>query len=186
MSSVSSCDSSVLTWKPSMAADDGALAREHDVRRAADAVGQRVLAAVQVVDLGLGVVRRRRVGQRAVLGVGVLGLPALVHEQRHVAAVVDDEVRAVALGVGVRPGDGVHRALPVLLERLALPGEDGRGPVARDGGRGVVLRREDVARAPADVAAELLERLDEHGRLDRHVERARDARALERLRGAVL
>merc|ERR1719258_464274 len=73
MLSVSSCDSSVLTWKPSMAAwsaqmgshsvtvvtqpaafmakaqpfptspvaaDDGALAREHDVRRAADAVGQ--------------------------------------------------------------------------------------------------------------------------------------------------
>ena len=111
-------------------------------------------------DLELGVVRRRRVGQRAVLGVGVLGLPALVDEQRHVAAVVHNQVRAVALGVGVRPGDGVHRALPVLLERLALPGEDGRGPVARDGGRGVVLRREDVARAPADVAAELLERLD--------------------------
>ena len=59
------------------------------------------------------------------LAKGVLGLLALVHEQRHVAAVVDDEVRAVALGVGVRPGDGVHRALPVLLERLALPGEDG-------------------------------------------------------------
>ena len=231
-----------------VAADDGALAREHDVRRAADAVGQRVLAAVEVVELGLGdrvvdvdrreeelagvghgveavharrrllgdalhargdlvplvgllrqralddreddlelgVVRGRRVGQRAVLGVGVLGLPALVHEERHVAAVVDDEVRAVALGVGVRPGDGVHRALPVLLERLALPGEDGGRAVAGDGRGGVVLRREDVARAPADVAAELLERLDEDRRLDRHVERARDARALERLRGAVL
>ena len=137
-------------------------------------------------DLELGVVRARRVGQRAVLGVGVLGLPALVHEERHVAAVVDDEVRAVALGVGVRPGDGVHRALPVLLERLALPGEDGGRAVARDRRGGVVLRREDVARAPADVAAELLERLDEDRRLDRHVERARDARALERLRGAVL
>ena len=36
-----------------VAADDGALAREHDVRRAADAVGQRVLAAVEVVELGL-------------------------------------------------------------------------------------------------------------------------------------
>mmetsp|Transcript_20056 Transcript_20056/g.65997 ORF Transcript_20056/g.65997 Transcript_20056/m.65997 type:complete len:495 (+) Transcript_20056:103-1587(+) len=231
-----------------VAADDGALARHHDVRRAADAVDDGVLAAVEVVELGLGdrvvdvdgreeelavlghgveavdarrrllgdalhargdlvplvglrreralddrehdlelrVVRGRRVGERAVLGVGVLRLEALVDEERHVAAVVDDEVRAVALGVRRRPRDRVHRALPVLLEGLALPGEDGGGLVAGDGRRGVVLRREDVARAPADVAAELLERLDEHGRLDRHVERAGDARALEGLRRAVL
>ena len=48
-------------------------------------------------------------------------------------------------------------------------------------GGGVVLGREDVAGGPADVGAELDERLDEHGGLDGHVERAGDALPLERL-----
>ncbi len=53
-------------------------------------------------------------------------------------------------------------------------------PVARgDGGRGVVLRRVDVARSPAHVGAEGLEGLDEHGGLDGHVERAGDAGTCE-------
>ena len=72
-------------------------------------------------------------------------------------------------------------APPVLLERLALPGEDrhaGRGVggavgADRDGGGGVVLGREDVAGGPAHLGAERDERLDEHGGLDRHVQRAR-------------
>ena len=80
------------------------------------------------------------------------------------------------------------------VERLALPGEDrhalgvlGRAVLADDDrGGGVVLRREDVARAPADLGAERRQRLDQHGRLDRHVQRARDARALQRLRVGVL
>ena len=46
--------------------------------------------------------------------------------------------------------------------------------------------REDVARAPADLGAERDQRLDQHGGLDRHVQRAGDARALERLRVGVL
>ena len=46
----------------------------------------------------------------------------------------------------------------------------------------MVLRREDVAARPGDLGAERRERLDEHRGLDRHVEAAGDARALERLR----
>src|SRR5688572_31060734 len=78
----------------------------------------------------------------------LLELRGLVHEQRRVAAVVDDQRRAVAVG----PHEGLDRAPPVLLERLALPREHRdalrvrRGPtglVAADDhrGRGVVLRR---------------------------------------------
>jgi hypothetical protein len=61
-------------------------------------------------------------------------------------------------------------------------------PFGTDGDRGgrVVLGREDVARAPADLRAERGEGLDEHGGLDRHVQRADDARALERLAVGVL
>ena len=52
---------------------------------------------------------------------------------------------------------------------------------ADDHGRGgVILGREDVARDPADVGAELGQRLDEHGRLNRHVQAAHDPGAGER------
>ena len=46
--------------------------------------------------------------------------------------------------------------------------------------------REDVAAAPGDLGAELGERLDQHGRLNRHVQAAGDAGPGERLRLAVL
>ena len=55
-----------------------------------------------------------------------------------------------------------------------------------DRGRGLVLRREDVARRPADLRAERDERLDEHRGLHRHVQRAGDARAGQRLGRAEL
>jgi hypothetical protein len=48
----------------------------------------------------------------------------------------------------------------------------------------VILRREDVAGRPADFGAQRDQRLDQHGGLDRHVQRAGDARALQGLRGA--
>ena len=161
------------------AGDDGELAAEHDVGRAAEAVGQRVAAAVDVVELRLRdrvVDVDRREQQRALLGHHVeavdagrrlLGdaahvgrearvaarvggelacaagraprptpraasrrrtrarcrrqqLEALVQQHRGVAAVVDDQRRARA----VRPLERLRGAPPVLLERLALPGED--------------------------------------------------------------
>ena len=67
-----------------------------------------------------------------------------------------------------------------------------RGRAARfrtsddDRGGGVILRREDVARDPADVGAELGKRLDQHRRLNRHVQAAHDPGAGERLPAAVL
>ena len=105
---------------------------------------------------------------------------ALVDEQRRVPAVVEDHVRPALV-----PRERLLRAPPVLLERLALPGEDGDAG-GGDRGGGVVLGGEDVARAPAHLGPERGERLDQHRGLDRHVERAGDARALERLRLAVL
>ena len=121
---------------------------------------------------------------------GLLPLEALVDEHRGVAAVVEDHVRALAAG----PGEDLVGAPPVLGEGLALPGEDGDalevvGGALRaddDGRGGLVLRRVDVAGGPADLGAERGERLDEHGRLDGHVQRAGDAGALERLGVGVL
>src|SRR4029450_8447134 len=111
----------------------------------------------------------------------LLVLHALVDQQRGIAAVVEDHVGAAT----VRPLQGLVGAPPVLLQRLALPGvdRDALGAVERavgahdDRGRGVVLGGEDVAGHPAHVGAEHGQGLDEHGRLDGHVQRAHDAGA---------
>ena len=128
---------------------------------------------------------------RIILGIerrnlaGLLELRALVHEQRRIAAVVEQHVRTRAVG----PYQRLFGAPPVLLERLALPRKHRnalrlfRRAVASHHGRsrGVILRREDVARDPAHIGAKICQRLDEHRRLDGHVQRAHDLRALERL-----
>ena len=133
--------------------------------------------------LGVG---RRRVGRLT----GTLVLDTLVHQQRRIAAIVQDHVGAAA----VRPQERLLGAPPVLLQGLALPREHRNtlGIVGRairadcDRRRGVVLRREDVAADPAHLRAERDQRLDQHRGLDRHVERPHDPRPRQRLRRAEL
>ena len=110
----------------------------------------------------------------------VLGAVALMHEHGGVAAVVEDHVRRAA-AVPVEQLGGV---VPIVLQALALDREH-RNAGGGDGGGGVILRRIDVARDPAHVGAERGERLDQHRGLDGHVQRAGDARAFQRLLGAV-
>jgi hypothetical protein len=57
-------------------------------------------------------------------------------------------------------------------------------PALGDGRCGVILRAEDVADCPAHLGAEFDQRLDQHRRLDGHVQRAGDPRALQRLGGS--
>ncbi|MNI60620.1 hypothetical protein D3C73_1158470 [compost metagenome] len=87
--------------------------------------------------------------------------------------------------LAIGPFENLVGVLPVLFQRFALDGEDrraGRG----DGGGGVVLRGEDVARGPAHFGAQGHQRFDQHAGLDGHVQAAGNARALERLRGGEL
>jgi hypothetical protein len=117
-----------------------------------------------------------------------LVLDPLVDEQSRVAPIVEQHVGAgLAVRPGLRPGQGLHRAPPVLLEGLPLPGED-RDPLRivdgalgadRDRGGRVVLGREDVAARPADLGAEPDQGLDQHRGLHRHVERSGDPGALQ-------
>ena len=107
--------------------------------------------------------------------IAVFEFVAFVDEQRHVAAVIDDEFRAFVAGERNR----LERAVPIFFERLAFPGENrdaGRG----NRGGGMVLRRKNVAARPTHIRAEIHERLDQTRRLNRHVQRTRDAHALER------
>ena len=114
---------------------------------------------------------RRFLQHRAVL----LGPVSQVHEQRGIAAVIQDDVRPRA----VRPDEDPVDVFPVFLQRLALDREDRRA-VGGDGGGSVVLRGENVAACPAHLRTQRFQRLDQHRGLDGHVQRTGDARARER------
>ena len=60
---------------------------------------------------------------------------ALVEQERHVAAVIDDELRALPFAIE----DRLPCAIPVFLERFALPGEDWHARLG-NGRRGMILR----------------------------------------------
>ncbi len=112
-------------------------------------------------------------------------LVAHVDYQRRVAAVVYDQRRSLA----ARELDGLQQAPPVLFQVLALPGEDRyacglvRCPIRAYYHRSgcMVLGREDVAGGPPHISAKLHQRLNQHSRLNSHVQRTGDASALEGL-----
>jgi hypothetical protein len=107
-----------------------------------------------------------------------------VHDQRRIAAVVDDQRRAAA----IRPLEGFVRTPPVFVERLTLPREYRRalrvmrgsarlGTADHDGGGRMILSREDIARDPPHVGSQLGECLNQDRGLNRHVQAAHDAGA---------
>ena len=103
-------------------------------------------------------------------------LDAEMDQQRRVAAVVEDHVRRAA----VRPFEDAMLIVPVVLQALALDREHRRA-AGGDRRRGMILGRIDVAGGPAHVGAERPQRFDQHRGLNRHVQRAGDARAAQRL-----
>ncbi len=103
------------------------------------------------------------------------------HQQRGVAAVVEDHVAHAALAAELEDLVGVF---PVFDQRLALDGEDRRAG-GGDGRGGVVLGREDVARGPAHFGTQGFQRLDQHGGLDSHMQGAGDAGPFQGLAGPI-
>ena len=113
---------------------------------------------------------------------GLLELGTAQHQHGGITAVVEDHVRRLP-----RPGEHLLGRPPVVLKTLALPGEDrhalrlfGRSVRTHNRrGSSVVLGGEDVARCPPHFGAQRHQGLDEHRGLNGHVQRTRDARALE-------
>ncbi|GMT30686.1 hypothetical protein PFISCL1PPCAC_21983, partial [Pristionchus fissidentatus] len=186
----------------SVSSDDGDLSGEHNVSGALDSVGERLADSVQIVELGLGdgvvdvdggdlqVSLGEHLGEVVHASGGLLGESADasqelgvlgVDEVGEVSSVIEDHVEGLSVG----PDDGLVDAPLVLLLGLSLPGVD-RDAGSSDGGGGVVLGGEDVARRPLDGGSELGKGLDEHGRLDGHVQASSDAGACQRLAGSVL
>jgi len=165
--------------------NDGDLTSDHDIGGTLDTVDERLTAAVQVVELGLGdgVVDVNGGDEEAVVLVlqhavkvvhtsgGLLGHTVavlehlwvlLVDKGSKVTAIVEDEVEALVAGEG---GELLLQAPLVLLLSLTLPGKD-RDTGSSDGSGGVVLGGEDVARGPGELSTEGLEGLDEDSGLD--------------------
>ena len=165
----------------------------HQIGGPTNRVYRRFFAAVLVVELGFGhaVVhvdggqRQCAVGHALVQTVnsrgGLLGNAAnggsqvRVTIQNHVgqiAAVVQNHVQRFLAGTKVQ---GLLNAPVKLLLRHALPSVH-LDTGSSNGCGGVVLRGENVAGRPGYLSAQFRQRLNENGRLDGHVEAARNAR----------
>ena len=104
-----------------------------------------------------------------------------MHEQRSVAAVVQDHVWAFfGRAFGTAEFEDVVCVVPVVRQSFAFNGKHGRTRSC-NGSSGMVLRRENIARCPAHVSAQRLQGFDQHAGLNCHVKRAGDACAFEGL-----
>src|SRR3546814_10969559 len=101
-------------------------------------------------------------------------------ERKHggVAAIVQDHVAGL---VARTPIEDALYIIPIFLKGLTLYGENGNA-LSRNGSGGVVLGRENITRCPTNLSAQCHKRFDQHGSLDRHVQRSPTARALQRPR----
>ncbi len=140
-----------------------------------------------LVPAGLGGVARLDGGEEHVLllaggvvqhGSVVLGLGAQVDEQGGVAAVIQDHV-----GRALGELEDAVREVPVLLQALPLVGEDGDAPAAMAAAAWSWVEKM-LQLAQRTSAPRAVQGLDEHGRLDGHVQGAGDARALQGLAAA--
>ena len=102
-----------------------------------------------------------------------------------IAAIVEDDVGGTVRIVLGRPVEDSANVVPIVRQALALDRKYGN-VLRRNSRGGVILRRENVACRPAHVGAQCDQRLDQHGGLDRHVQRTGYARALQRLVGIFL
>jgi len=183
--------------------DDSDLTSDHDIGGTLDTIDKGLTAAVKVVELGLGdtvvnvdggnlqLVLLEHLVEVVDTGGGLLGdteavikhLGVLgVDEGGEVTTVVKDEVELLAILEGL---ELLVQAPLVLLLGLTLPGED-RDTSGSNGGGGVILGGEDVARGPGDLGTEVSEGLDENSGLDGHVKTTSNTGTLEGLVGTVL
>lgn len=163
--------------------NDSDLTSDHDIGGTLDTVDERLTAAVEVVELGLGdgvvdVDGRDHQGlalehsvQVVDTGGGLLRdtvavlehLGVLVVDQgSQISTVVEDQVESLAVLEGMKL---LLQTPLVFLLGLTLPGEDG-DTGGSDGGSSVVLGREDVAAGPGNLRTESSQGLDKDSSLD--------------------
>ena len=98
------------------------------------------------------------------------------HQQGGITTIIQNHVRCAA----VLPFHDAVGIVPVVGQRFALKGKN-RCSARRDCRRSVILSGEDIARRPAHLRAQCLERFYQHSGLDGHMQAAGDSGALQRL-----
>ena len=83
------------------------------------------------------------------------------------------------IGLAVGPVNDLFCTPPVFFERLTFPGIN-RDASGRHCGSGVILGREYITGAPANLSAQFNQCFHQYGGLDGHVQRAGNASAFER------
>ena len=98
-----------------------------------------------------------------------------------IAAIVQNHIGRLIGVVFGRPVENAAHIIPVIRQRFALDGEHRNALIGNRCG-GVILGGENVAGGPADFCAQCGQRFDQHGGLDRHMQRTGNAGTLQRLR----
>ena len=107
---------------------------------------------------------------------------SLMNEEGCVTPVINDQIWSRT----VRPGQRLFGAPPVILQGFSLPRKNGGGSRLRNGSRGMVLSREDIAGCPSKISPQTLQGFNQHGRLNRHVKTACDFHSGQRFFRTIL
>merc|ERR1719172_198032 len=127
--------------------------------------------------LELGIIGAVGVGQTAILCKLFLELLTFMDQECCITSVVHELVATIL----ARHCHHLLCAPPVLWKRLTLPRKNCGCASLSNRSRSMILSAEDVARTPTHCSTQFGQSLDEHSCLDRHVQRAIDIKAFERL-----
>ena len=99
-----------------------------------------------------------------------------MQQQGGITAVVQNHVGITA----IRPFKNAVCVVPIFSQVFAFDREYRRA-TGCNRRRSVILGRKYIARCPANLGAQRIQRFDQHSRLDGHMQAAGDARAFQRL-----
>ena len=105
-----------------------------------------------------------------------------MYEKIHANPIVNNQIRSMTLTIILWLYQRIQDAVTVLLRTLTLPGKHRSIFIMSNYRHSVILGRENVARAPNEVPAEFIQSLNQHFRLDGHVEIYRDMGAARHLK----
>ena len=132
-------------------------------------------------NLELNIVRGSGVGYSTILEEQVLPILTFMGKKSHVTPIINNQVRYVPLTIILCMYQGIQDAVPVLLKTLTLLGKYSSRFIMRNDIHSVLLGRENVARAPAEFTAEVLESLNQHFCMNGHMKRYGDTGATSHL-----
>ena len=103
-------------------------------------------------------------------------------EKFHVTPIINNQIRVMILTIILWLHQGIQDSVTVILNTLTIPGKHRRIFIMSNDSHSVLLGREYFTRATVDVSDGVLESLNQHCRMDGHVERSRDIGTVRHLK----